>query len=145
MLYALENLIYPKTIHLCAGVYTFFLLNNYLCRSSIKWSFLYLRVSSIQRLYTSMRVFFKFLDAWASQEPTMSVTLSHFHTVRFSLLSLPLQPLDYVWHPLTTPHSLWLNLTPLYLMTLSKCQKCQKWQKWQKWQFENQKAQRAEN
>ena len=104
---------------------SFFLLNNYLCRSSIKWSFLYLRMSSIQRLYTSMRVFFKFLDAWASQEPTMSVTLSHCHTVTFSLKSLPLQPLTYVWHPFTTPS---LLLTHLDIMTLPKGQKCQKCQ-----------------
>ena len=68
---------------------------------------------------------FLFLDAWASQEPTMSVTLSHCHTVTFSLKSLPLQPLTYVWHPFTTPS---LLLTHLDIMTLPKGQKCQKCQ-----------------
>ena len=67
--------------------------------------------------------FFIFLGVWASQEPMVSVTLSHCYVVtlslRFSLPTLPLQPLDFVWHLYTTCDSFLHHLTNSSSMSTS--------------------------
>ena len=60
MLYTFENLIYPKNIHLHTNVLQVFALNSYLSASWLKSCFLQLKRSSIQRIYTFVRVFFHF-------------------------------------------------------------------------------------
>ena len=84
----IENIIYPKNVHLYASVFTFFPLENiYLCACTQKWCFLHLKclllkeytplckfssiknihlfevtkmVLSTRRIYTSVQVFFYF-------------------------------------------------------------------------------------
>ena len=62
VLYAFQNLIYSKTIHLCVSVFKFFfLLNNYLCGNITKMVFSilenvfrFLIMFSTWRIYTSV-------------------------------------------------------------------------------------------
>ena len=56
----LENVFYPKNVHLCASVFLVFEMNNYLCASWLKYFSLHLKMSSIQRIYTFVQVFFHF-------------------------------------------------------------------------------------
>ena len=82
MLYTFENLIYPKNIHLHTNVLQVFALNSYLSASWLKSCFLQLKRSSIQRIYTFVRVFFHFflLDYLPLCELTTKVFL---HLIMF--------------------------------------------------------------